>query len=99
MTRRPRLDKADAWAIRGAEQGLRNIHPFRRCSTQMIGRRRIVSTYNIVNMASGEELGRYFARTVSDALNAMARMSGFENYEQACGALPAIRDQLFVTEL
>jgi hypothetical protein len=58
-----------------------------------------VSTYNIVNMASGEELGRYFARTVGDALNAMAQMAGYETYEQACGALPAIRDQLFVTEL
>ena len=58
-----------------------------------------MSTYNIVNMASGEELGRYFARTVGDALNAMAQMAGFETYEEACGACPAIREQLFVTEL
>ncbi len=58
-----------------------------------------MSTYNIVNMASGEELGRYFARTVIDALNAMARTAGFEDYDQACGMLPAIKDQLFVTEL
>ena len=58
-----------------------------------------MSTYNIVNMQSGEELGRYFARTVLDALNAMARAAGFENYEQACRTLPSIRDELFVTEL
>ncbi len=58
-----------------------------------------MSTYNIVNMQSGEELGRYFARTVSEALNAMARAAGFENYEQACGLVPDIREQLFVTEL
>ena len=58
-----------------------------------------MSTYNIVNMESGEELGRYFARSVADALNAMAKVAGFDSYEQACGSVPAIKDRLFVTEL
>lgn len=58
-----------------------------------------MSVFNIFNMASGEELGRYFARTSEEALNAMARVAGFENYEQACGVAPGIKDQLFVTEL
>ena len=39
-----------------------------------------MSVYNIFNMASGEELGRYFARTLADALDAMARTAGFEDY-------------------
>jgi len=58
-----------------------------------------MSVFNIFNMASGEELGRYFARTSDDALNAMARVAGFESYEQACGMIPMIRDQLFITDL
>ena len=58
-----------------------------------------MSVYNIFNMASGEELGRYFAGTLGDALDAMARTAGFEDYEQACGSLPAMQSQLLITEL
>ena len=58
-----------------------------------------MSGYNIFNMESGEELGRYFARSRADALDAMARTAGFEDYAQACGTLPAMQDQLMVTEL
>jgi len=58
-----------------------------------------MSVYNIFNMASGEELGRYFAHTVGEALNAMARTAGFDDYDQACRALPNIAEQLFVSEL
>jgi hypothetical protein len=58
-----------------------------------------MSVFNIFNMASGEELGRYFAVTSMDALNAMARVSGFQDYEQACQTVPTIKDQLLVTEL
>jgi hypothetical protein len=54
---------------------------------------------SVFNMASGEELGRYFAVTSMDALNAMARVSGFQDYEQACQTVPTIKDQLLVTEL
>ena len=58
-----------------------------------------MSVYNIFNMASGEELGRYFAGTLADALDAMARTAGFDDYAQACGSLPAMPSQLMVTEL
>ena len=58
-----------------------------------------MGTYNIFNMASGEELARYFARTLADALDAMARTAGFADYAQACGSLPAMPGQLMITEL
>ena len=58
-----------------------------------------MSAYNIFDMASGEELGRYFAHSASDALNAMARTAGYEDFAAACAALPTFRDRLFITEL
>jgi hypothetical protein len=58
-----------------------------------------MSVYNIFNLASGEELGRYFAKTLTEALNAMARTAGFEDYESAVKAVPGLADRLLVTEL
>ncbi len=58
-----------------------------------------MTAFNIVNMTSGEELGRYFAGDATEALDAMARYAGFRDYAQACEALPAIRSELAVTEL
>ncbi len=58
-----------------------------------------MSVFNIFNMASGEELGRFFASNLDDALDAMARTVGFESYAEARGCLPAMEQQLMVTEL
>ena len=58
-----------------------------------------MSQYNVFNTASGEELGRYFARSMDDALNAMARVAGYDDYRHACAAVPRIAEQLVVTEL
>lgn len=58
-----------------------------------------MSVYNIFNMASGEELGRYFAYSSNEALDAMARTAGYADYDQACGVDPAIKDRLLITEL
>jgi hypothetical protein len=58
-----------------------------------------MSVYNIFDMASGEEVGRFFARTAGEALNAMAKTAGFETYEEALCSLPAMADNLLVTEL
>ena len=58
-----------------------------------------MSEFNIFNMASGEELGHFFARTLDEALNAMARTAGFPDYQEARRQLPAMHDQLMVTEL
>ena len=58
-----------------------------------------MSVYNIFNMASGEELGRFFATNLDDALDAMAKTVGFESYAQARGSCPALEQQLMVTEL
>ena len=58
-----------------------------------------MTAFNIVNMTSGEELGRYFADTASEALDALARYAGFTDYAQACERLPTIHSELAVTEL
>ena len=58
-----------------------------------------MTAFNIVNMTSGEELGRYYACNASDALDAMARYAGFSDFTHACESVPAIRSELSVTEL
>ena len=58
-----------------------------------------MSQYNIFNMASGEELGRYFARTAEEAMNVMARVAGFADYSEACRSAPQMAEDLLVTEL
>lgn len=55
--------------------------------------------FNIVNMASGDELGRYYADTAAEALDALARYAGFENFAKACEAKPWLSDELAVDEL
>ena len=47
-----------------------------------------MSEFNIFNMASGEELGRFFARTLEEAMNAMARTAGFTDYQDARASFP-----------
>ena len=59
----------------------------------------LMSVFNIFDMSAGEELGRYFAMTAEDALNAMARAAGFADFGAACDARPALETQVFVTEL
>ncbi len=58
-----------------------------------------MSVFNIFDMAAGEELGRYFAASAADALNAMAKAAGFSDFSEACGAQPTLRDQVLITEL
>ena len=58
-----------------------------------------MSVFNIFDMQAGEELGRYFTHSAADALNAMARAAGYLDFREACGAQPALRDQVLVTEL
>ena len=58
-----------------------------------------MSVFNIFDMSAGEELGRYFAMTAEDALNAMARAAGFADFGAACDARPALQTQVFITEL
>ena len=58
-----------------------------------------MTAFNIVNMTSGEELGRYYAVNVSEALNAMARYAGYADFSHACEAVPAIRTEVSITEL
>ena len=58
-----------------------------------------MSGFNIFNMASGEELGHFFAHSPEEAMNAMARTAGFADYQDARRQCPAMHDQLMVTEL
>ena len=58
-----------------------------------------MSVFNIFHMSAGEQLGRYFATTAQDALNAMARAAGFADFDAACDARPALQSQVFITEL
>ena len=58
-----------------------------------------MSVYNIFQMASGEELGRYFAVSAQDALNAMARDAGYADFEAVCGSTPQLREQILITQL
>ena len=58
-----------------------------------------MSVFNIFDMKAGEELGRYFASSATDALNAMARAAGFADFQDACGAQPMLNDSVLITEL
>lgn len=58
-----------------------------------------MTAFNIVNMASGDELGRYYARSAAEALDALARYAGFASFAEACHAKPEITEELAITEL
>ena len=58
-----------------------------------------MSVFNIFDMEAGEELGRYFAHSAAEALNAMAQAAGYSDFREACGVRPALGDQVLVTEL
>ena len=58
-----------------------------------------MSVFNIFDMKAGEELGRYFAPSAAEALNAMAKAAGFADFREACGAQPMLSDRVFITEL
>ena len=58
-----------------------------------------MSQFDIFNTASGEELGRYFAGSVEEAVDVMARVAGYANFAEACRSAPRMAEDLFVTEL
>ena len=62
-----------------------------------------IKTYRITNTRSGYTLGDYQGTTESEALDAMARDAGYENFEAACEAaceVAPIKDgELLVTEV
>lgn len=58
-----------------------------------------MNSFSIDNIASGDELGRYFADTATQALDAMARVAGFPDFEAACERLPVLRREIVVTAL
>lgn len=58
-----------------------------------------MTAFHIENSASGDELGRYYAESAADALDAMARNAGYADFARACEATPAIKREVFVLEL
>ena len=56
-------------------------------------------TYRITNTRSGHTLGDYQGATESEALDAMARDAGYENFEAACEVAPIKDGELLVTEV
>lgn len=58
-----------------------------------------MTAFHIENSRSGEELGRYYAENAADALNAMARNAGYENFARACELAPEIKREVFCMEL
>ena len=58
-----------------------------------------MTAFHIENGRSGEEIGRYYAETATDALNAMARNAGYENFARACEIAPDIKREVVIFEL
>ncbi len=58
-----------------------------------------MKSFSIDNIVSGDELGRYFAETAAQALDIMARIAGFRDFEAACDGLPVLRREIVVTPL
>ena len=58
-----------------------------------------MTAFHIENVRSGEEIGRYYAETAGDALNAMARNAGFEDFARACEISPEIKREVVIFEL
>jgi len=56
-------------------------------------------TYRITKTRSGHTLGDYQGATESEALDAMARDAGYENFEAACEVAPIKDGELLVEEL
>ena len=55
--------------------------------------------YAIHNAISGHYFGEYDAESHDDALDAMSREAGYENYAAACEVAPAENNEVEVTEL
>jgi len=55
--------------------------------------------YRIENRTSGVDLGAYEGETEQEALDAMARDAGYQNYEEAQATAPADDDDIVVTEM
>lgn len=58
-----------------------------------------MTAFHIENARSGDELGRYYAESAADALNAMARNAGYEDFARACETTPEIKRDVVIYEL
>lgn len=58
-----------------------------------------MATYNICNKCSGVDLGDYEGETRAQALDAMARDAGYEDYEDFCEQFGDHSADLVVTEI
>jgi hypothetical protein len=58
-----------------------------------------MKTYNITNAVSGLGLGLYGGATEAEALDAMARVAGYRDYEHCCDVVPDGSDELIVEEV
>lgn len=56
-----------------------------------------VTTYNICNTLTGADLGNYEGATPEEALDAMARQTGYDNYAEACEVAPTYEGEIAVT--
>jgi hypothetical protein len=58
-----------------------------------------MAKFEITNTLSGINLGIYEGTTAADALDAMARDAGYEDYTAACDVAPHTEGELLVTEI
>lgn len=56
----------------------------------------IMNTFHISNITSGAYLGSYSAETEAEALDALARDSGYTDYAEACTVSPSKEGEILV---
>lgn len=56
-----------------------------------------MSSFTITNVVTGATLGTYEAKTPQEALDALARDSGYADYEDACDAKFVTESEIVVT--
>ena len=58
-----------------------------------------MTTYTISNRISGITLGQYDAETPAQALDAMARDAGYDDYAEACAVAPSDNGEIVAAEV
>jgi len=58
-----------------------------------------MTTYTISNRSSGITLGQYDADTPAQALDAMARDAGYDDYAEACEVAPSDNGEIVAAEV
>ena len=54
------------------------------------------STYTVTNVLAGIELGRFTAKSENEALEILARDSGYKSYRELCTIAPIVTGEIVV---